>query len=459
MAATILIIDDDEMLTGYLGNTLVEEGYEVLIAGTGAEGEALLRVRPVDVVLLDYRLPDVTGIDVLKKIRQIDPAIQVIMLTAFGEVSTAVQAIKLGAYDYLHKPSDVTKLQLTIGRALKELTMRREIERMRQKPGSAHRWILGQNPRMRQVGQLAARVAGGNATVLIQGESGTGKEVVAHAIQQHSPRADKPFIIVNCAAIPEQLLESELFGYEAGAFTGARRQKKGLLEMADGGTFFLDEISEMSPQMQAKLLRVLETRSLRRVGGTADIKIDVRFIAASNRDLRAAVRDGILREDLYYRLSVVVIELPPLRERIEDLGLFVNAFIDEFNRAMGKNITGVSAEALALMQRYHWPGNIRELRNVIERAMVLCDGPEIQPVHLPAELARAIVPLDEAGLSRLQVELPPHGLDLEKLVAQVEQSLIREALRRTGGNQNEAARLLNISRDQLRYRLEKYRMA
>ncbi len=459
MAATILIIDDDSMLTSFLASALGEEGYEMLTAGTGAEGEAILRTRPVDIVLLDFRLPDADGISVLTRIKQLDPSTQVIMLTAFSEVPTAVQAIKLGAYEYLHKPSDVTKLQTTIGRALKELSMRREIERMRQKPGGyAHRWIVGQSPKMRQVAQLAAKAAPGDATILIQGESGTGKEVVAHAIQQHSRRADKPFIIINCAAIPDQLLESELFGYEAGAFTGARRQKKGLLEMADGGTFFLDEISEMPLPMQAKLLRVLETKSLRRIGGTADIRVDVRFIAASNRDLRAAGQDGILRQDLYYRLSVVVIDLPPLRERMEDLELFVNAFVDEFNRMMGKNITGVAKETLALMQRYHWPGNIRELRNVIERAMVLCDGQEILPAHLPAELAETIVPLDRSGLSRLRLELPPGGLDLEKLVAQLEQSLIKEALARTGGNQNEAARLLSISRDQLRYRLEKYNL-
>jgi two-component system response regulator AtoC len=257
-------------------------------------------------------------------------------------------------------------------------------------------------------------------------------------------------MVINCAAIPEALLESELFGFEAGAFTSAKSRKKGLLEVADGGTLFLDEISEMRPQMQAKILRVLETRTLRRVGGTSDIKVDVRFIAATNRDLRAAVQDGTFREDLYYRLGVVVIDLPPLRERMEDIELFAAAFVDGFNRAMGKSIVGVSGEVLRLMKGYHWPGNIRELRNVVERAMVLCDGGQIQPAHLPAELGAGSVH------PRLCVALPPEGVNLEDLVSQMELRLIEDALARTGGNQIEAAELLSISRDQLRYRLQKH---
>jgi two-component system NtrC family response regulator len=296
-------------------------------------------------------------------------------------------------------------------------------------------------------------VAQGNATVLIQGESGTGKEIVANAIHRQSQRADKPFTVINCAAIPADLLESELFGFEAGAFTGAQRRKKGLLEVADKGTLFLDEIGEMKAETQAKILRVLETRTLRRVGGTSDIKVDVRFIAATNRDLRAAVREGTFREDLYYRLQVMVIDLPPLRERMEDLELFVSAFIDEFNQAMGKNVTDVSQEALAQMKHYHWPGNIRELRNVIERGLVLCDGREIQMGHLPAELSdRPVTP----GGPRAPYTDLSEGTSLEDMVSQLERRLIEEALTKTGGNQTEAAEILSISRDQLRYRLEKY---
>jgi len=457
MAATVLIIDDDKMMRAFLENILGEDGYEVLLATTGAEGEALLEAKPVDIVLLDLRLPDEDGISILRRMKREEPNVQVIVLTAFGAVESAVEAMKLGAYDYIDKPSDVSKLKLIIKRALKELTMRREIERLRQKPGGyAHDWIVGESKEMRRIAQLVAKVAQGNATVLLQGESGTGKEVVAIAIHKQSPRADKPFVVINCAAIPDALLESELFGFEAGAFTSAKRRKKGLLEMADGGTLFLDEIGEMKPQMQAKILRVLETKTLRRVGGTTNIKIDVRFIAASNRDLRAAIQDGTFREDLYYRLGVVVIDLPPLRERMQDMELFIVAFIDEFNRTMGESIVGVSSEALQLMRRYHWPGNIRELRNVIERAMVLCDGQEIQPSHLPAELSGGIVPLSGLGPLRLRADLPSEGVNLENLVSQLERHLIGDALAKTGGNQIEAAELLSISRDQLRYRLQKY---
>ena len=455
MAATVLVIDDDKMIRSFLETILGEDGYEVLLAATGAEGEATLRAKPVDIVLLDLMLPDEDGISVLRKIKQEEPNVQVIVLTAFGAVESAVEAMRLGAYDYIDKPSDVSKLKLVIKRALDELTMRREIERLRHQSGAhVHGWIVGESKEMHRIAQLVAKVAQGNATVLIQGESGTGKEIIARAIHQQSQRADKPFTVINCAAIPADLLESELFGFEAGAFTGAQRRKKGLLEIADRGTLFLDEIGEMKAETQAKILRVLETRTLRRVGGTSDIKVDVRFIAATNRDLRTAVREGTFREDLYYRLQVMVIDLPPLRERMEDIELFVSAFIDEFNQAMGKNVTGLSHEALAQMKRYHWPGNIRELRNVIERGLVLCDGREIQLGHLPAELCDGTT-----TLSRLRppyADLSSKGTSLEDLVSQLEQRLIEEALAKTQGNQTEAAEMLAISRDQLRYRMEKY---
>jgi len=459
MAATILIIDDDKVLRSFLSNILEEKGYEVLMAATGAEGRALLEAKPVDVILLDLRLPDEDGISILRRIKQEEPDVQVIVLTAFGAVESAVEAMKLGAYDYISKPFDASELKLIIERALKELGMRREIERLRQKPaGYTQGWIIGESREMRHIAQLVARVAQGNTTVLLQGESGTGKEIVAKAIHQQSPRADKPFVAINCAAIPDALLESELFGFEKGAFTSAGRRKKGLLEVADGGTLLLDEIGSMKPEMQAKILRVLETRTLRRVGGTTDIRVDVRFIAASNRDLRAAVQKGTFREDLYYRLSVVVINLPPLRERIQDIELFIAAFIDEFNRTMGKSIVGVSSEALELMKAYHWPGNIRELRNVIERAVLLCDGKELQPAHLPAELTNSVVRLSGLGPSRLHMALPPKGVNLKHLVSQLEEHLIKEALAKAGGNQTKAAALLSISRDELRYRLQKYRL-
>ncbi|MGD2145897.1 MAG: sigma-54 dependent transcriptional regulator [Anaerolineae bacterium] len=460
MAATVLVVDDDDMLRSFLVTILEEEGYEVLAAATGADGEALLRNKPVDIVLLDLRLPDADGISVLRKMKRSEPDVHVIVLTAFGAVDSAVEAMKLGAYDYIDKPSNTKKLKLVIQRALGELAMRRELERLRDQAGGyAPRWIVGESRQMQQIAQLVTKVAQGSVTVLIQGESGTGKEVVARAIHDRSPRSAMPFRVINCAAIPSDLLESELFGFEAGAFTGARRRKKGLLEVGDGGTLFLDEIGDMPLGMQAKILRVLETKTLRRVGGTNDIKVDVRFVAASNRDLRSAVEDGGFREDLYYRLSVVVIRLPPLRERMEDLELFIGAFIKELNRTMGRNVADVSDDALRLMLRYGWPGNIREVRNVVERAMVLCDGPEIQSSHLPAELSGGA---DLMGGNRLPdslTALPPGGIALAEVVSDLERQFVQDAMERCGGNQTEAARLLSISRDQLRYRLEKYGLA
>lgn len=460
MTATILTIDDDDMIRSYFSSLLEEEGYEVLSASTGAEGESLLRQKPVDVVLLDLRLPDLDGLTILRRIKRQDLHVHVIVLTAYSAVPSAVQAMKLGAYDYIDKPSDASKLKLVIKRALNELAMQREIQRLRRKSsGYPKGWIVGEGDDMRRIDRLVRKLAQEKTTVLLQGESGTGKEVVAHAIHRQSPRSEKPFTVINCAAIPEDLLESELFGFEEGAFTGAKRRKKGLLEVADEGTLFLDEIGEMAPRMQAKILRVLETRMVRRVGGTGDVKVDVRFIAASNRDLREAVKQGTFREDLYYRLGVVVIDVPPLRKRMQDLELFVAAFIDEFNRSMGRRVGEVSAEALDLMRRYPWPGNIRELRNVIERAMVLCEGQEIQSVHLPAELSDGYAALDRAGRSGAHLDLPPGGVDLEDVVSRLERRLIKQAMARTGRNQTESAKLLSISRDQLRYRLEKYGLA
>ena len=457
MTATILTIDDDDMIRSFFTGLLRDEGYEVLSAATGAKGEELLRQKPVDVVLLDLRLPDMDGLTILRRIKRQDLNVHVIVLTAYGAVQSAVKAMKLGAYDYIDKPSDASKLRLIIKRALKELAMQREIERLRKKSsGYPQGWIVGESEKMRRIAKVVRKVAQEKATVLLQGESGTGKEVVAHAIHRQSPRADKPFTVVNCAAIPEDLLESELFGFEEGAFTGAKRRKKGLIEMADEGTLFLDEIGEMAPKMQAKILRVLETRKLRRVGGTGDVKVDVRFIAATNRNLKEAVKEGTFRGDLFYRLGVFVIDLPPLRERIQDLELFVAAFIDEFNRSMGRKMNGVSTEALELMRRYSWPGNIRELRNVIERAMVLCEGDEIQAAHLPAELSDAYGPSRGGVRADSPPDLPPGGVDLEDVVDDLERHYIEQALEQTGGNQTEAAELLGISRDQLRYRMEKY---
>lgn len=462
MAATVLIIDDEQTLNHFVQEDLREAGYESLGALTGQEGLDLIRSQEVDLVLLDQQLPDMHGLDVLKTIREEEPDIPVIIVTGHGEIDCAVQAMKLGAYDYMKKPYNLDTLLLVAAKALEASAMRREIRRLRREARNRYAltWIVGETPQMKAIAQLLMRVAPTNASVLLQGESGTGKEVVANAIHQQSNRAEQAFVALNCAAIPDALLESELFGYEAGAFTGAHKQKKGLIEAADGGTLFLDEISGMKPEMQTKLLRVLETRTLRRVGGTRDIKVDIRIIAASNQDLVKAIREGTFREDLYYRLGVVTVNLPPLRDRIVDLPLFVAAFIDDYNRSTGRNITGVSAEALRLLKAYSWPGNIRELRNVIERAIILCDGEEIRPQHLPAEIVAFQTDLPSATTDLGGDATPSngHGLNLKDAVARLEEDLIRRALALADGNQTRAANALGISRDELRYRLRKYQL-
>ncbi len=390
MSATVLIVDDEATLLSFLERILADEGYETLVATTLAQAEQQLETRHVDILLLDLALPDGDGLSLLERITRQRADLPVIVLTAFGAVHSAVQAMKLGAFDYLTKPFDTSELLVNLSKAAESVALRRELEQLRQKGRSGgDAWIVGETPAMRRLAEQLERVAPTPLSVLITGESGTGKEVLARTIHARSPRAGKAFMAINCAAIPDQLLESELFGYEPGAFTGAKRQKKGLIELADGGTLFLDEIGSMKLEMQAKLLRVLETKTLMRVGGTSEVRVNIRLMAATNRDLAAAVRAGEFREDLYYRLSVVQFHLPPLRERVADLPLFVATFLEQASREMGKRITSVHPRAMAALKAYRWPGNIRELRNVLERAVLFCDGPEIQLSHLPAEVAQA----------------------------------------------------------------------
>lgn len=460
MAATVLIIDDEAKLNHLVQEDLQEAGFETLGALTGKDGLNLVRANDVDLVLLDQQLPDIHGIEVLKTLREEEPNIPVIIVTGHGEVALAVQAMKLGAYDYLSKPYNLDQVILTANKALEASAMRREIRRLRGdgRDGYSRAWIVGETAQMRAIAQMLMRVAPSSASILIQGESGTGKEIVAETIHQHSDRGHKPFMALNCAAIPDALLESELFGYEKGAFTNAVKQKKGLIEAADGGTLFLDEISGMKPEMQMKLLRVLEARTLRRVGGTNDVRVDIRIIAASNQDLVKAIHEGKFREDLYYRLGVVTVTLPPLRERIVDLPQFVAAFVHEFNQSTAHNIQGISADALRLLKAYRWPGNIRELRNMIERAFILCDGDEIQSQHLPAEIA-ACTPKETAtppSSDDSDSDRGDGGLNLKEEVARLEEELIRRAMAAADGNQTKAATILGISRDELRYRLRKY---
>jgi two-component system response regulator AtoC len=444
--ATVLVVDDEDLIRWSLRERLRTEGYEVLEAGTGRAALEQFK-EGVDLVLLDYRLPDLDGLSVLRELKKLDPDILVILLTSFVSVETAVEAMKLGAFHFANKPFNLDDVAALVGRALETTRLRREVKQLRENEARPYslRAIVGESETMESLRQMVSKVAASPAsTVLLTGESGTGKDLVAKTIHYSSARASRSFMNITCSALPEQLLESELFGHERGAFTDARMQKRGLLESADGGTVFLDEIGEMVPALQAKLLRFLEEKSFKRIGGAADIRVDVRVVAATNRDLEDQVTKGVFRSDLYYRLNVLPIRLPALREHADDVPALVTFFIDAFNAEFKKRITGVSPAAAALLMTYGWPGNVRELRNVVERAMLLTEGDRLEAHDFGALQARV-------G-SGDPFELPATGVALEEL----ERSLVVQALKRSGGNQTKAAALLGINRDQIRYRIEKF---
>jgi two-component system response regulator AtoC len=443
--ATLLIVDDEELVRWSLRERFRRDGYTVLEAGTVAR--AIEQLSPVvDLVLLDYRLPDGDGLTLLRQIKDVSPETLVILMTAFSTVENAVAAMKHGAYHYLNKPFNLDDVSAMVDKALETSRLRREVRLLRGSQSREYGFdaILGASPAMVTAKSLLERIAASPATtVLLTGETGTGKDLAAKAIHYNSDRASKPFVNITCSALPEQLLESELFGHERGAFTDARQQKRGLLETADGGTVFLDEIGEMTPGLQAKLLRFLEERTFKRVGGLTDIRVDVRVIAATNRDLEDEVEAGKFREDLFYRLQVMPVRLPPLRERVGDIRLLVSHYIDRYNREFRKHVRGLQPAAQALLDQYRWPGNVRELRNAIERAMLLAEN-GVLGVEDFVTLSRSS--------TVATFRLPPEGVNLET----IERQLLVQALQRAAGNQTQAGTLLGINRDQVRYRIEKF---
>ena len=391
MSRKILVIDDEKLIRWTLEQHLVKEGYDVVTAESAEKGMQLIAEDEPDLILLDNRLPEMTGLEMLEKLKAQERGLMVIMITAYGMVETAVKAMKFGAYDYISKPFNLEEITFVINKAMEAGSLRSQVKQLRQEQSARLDAIVGESEEMSKIKNLIAKIAKSDATtVLIQGESGTGKELVAKAVHYTSSRSDKPFMAINCAALPVTLLETELMGHEKGAFTDAKAAKKGLFELADGGTVFLDEIGDMHMSMQAKLLRMLEEKTFKRVGGIKDIKVDVRLISATNQELAKAMNEGSFRKDLYYRLQVVPIHLPPLRERGRDVMFLAQYFIDHFNQECHKNVQRISKEAEHIMINYSWPGNVRELRNVIERAMILDIDKEISPEHLSQEMLEKV---------------------------------------------------------------------
>jgi DNA-binding NtrC family response regulator len=460
--ANILVVDDQDSIRHFVGRALEDEGYAVQATGSVRETRQVLDHDMPDVAILDLKLPDGTGLELLREIKRVQPEVGVILMTAFGELETAVEAMSAGAFWFVKKPFQNQELLALVERALDSQKLWLELRRLRHQAFADEDYLHSSSPAMQEAYAIAEQVARGDTTsVLIEGESGTGKEYFANLIHRMSARHDKPFVEINCAAIPSELLESELFGHEKGAFTDARAQKLGLMELAGGGTLFLDEIGEMSPMLQVKLLRVLERRTFKRVGGTKDISVNLRVISATNQDLERRVREGGFREDLYYRLKVVPLYVPPLRERREDILPLSRLFMERFARQFKKPFREISPAAERLLTDYPWPGNIRELRNLFERTVLLENGEVLEPRQL--KIASRSRPAPDSTLGQridvlLTAAMPPGGIPFEALVEELERALIMRASYATKWNQSRTAELLQLKRDKLRYRMKLYQL-
>lgn len=453
MTKRILVVDDEMSMREFMEILLAGEGYDVDTAGSGNEAFQKIAEGDFHMVITDIQMPGMDGIEVLKKAKEISPSTEVIMMTAYASAESAVEAMKCGAYDYLTKPFKVDEIKIIIEKAFENIALKNENLLLKRELKESYNFgdIVGISSGMREIYDLIRRVAPTKSNILISGESGTGKEMVAKSLHTNSDRSDNPFITVNCGAIPENLLESELFGHKKGAFTGAIASKKGLFELADGGSIFLDEIGEMPLPLQVKILRVIQEKEFRPVGDTRNIKTDVRVIAATNKDLEEAVRCGEFREDLYYRLNVIQIKLPPFRERREDIPSLVTHFLHKYNAELGRDLKKVSAEALEMLQSYDFPGNVRELENIIERAVALERGDVVLPESLPDE----VISGGRKSLA-MGMDIPPEGLDIEAKLEDVEKSLLIKAMTMTKGVKTKAAKLLGVSFRSFRYRLSKY---
>jgi two-component system, NtrC family, response regulator AtoC len=454
---SILIVDDQKLIRDSLKSALNNEGYRVLIAETGKEGLSFFKKENIDLVLLDIRLPDSNGIDVLKQMKAVNVDVIVVMMTGYGTIENAVTAMKLGAFDYISKPFKTKHISTIIKLALETHKLKRALEDFRNRTRSLYETdkIIGKSEAiLKTLGMIKKVAAIETSTVLIQGESGTGKELAAKAIHYNSARSEGPFVEINCSSIPYTLLESELFGYEQGAFTDAKKTRRGLIEQANEGTLFLDEIGDMDIAMQSKILNVLQEKKLRRLGGQQIIQVNARIVAATNHNLREDIRRNKFREDLFHRVNVINIDLPPLRKRGKDISLLAKYFIDKFNQGYRKNVRGIDEEAVRIMMSYSWPGNVRELRNTIERIMIIDNPDMVMSKHLPREI------LEDRGVDlhfdpTMDFEIPEGGLDINKFTFAVKKQLVKKSLFMTGGNKSKAARLLNLDRFSLRYLMNK----